>query len=281
MSWSKAISENWLQNLSLYPKQRQRTWWWWCRPAQEVKINGCWYTWQLARGCAFEVYTYIILYQPPFVLNYKLYVEVRTPNFLTIECPLIPSCDIQKKRRVTWWSETTTPEVLGLLGAGGGWKTQRVVRCFVWLDSNRGHLGFPSRYRWQWTNKHQRNVAKNPRLKKSEVYVSSCFLLILGLFLRRKGVSHWSMEFWWWRVQRFDPGILSTGPKFNTLKRGHPQTKSHFSQCSVYLKGLVVSDFCCCCRNPSSGCNTTCRWGSMTLEGSGWIFVEGQFFPAP
>lgn len=119
----------------------------------------------------------------------------------------------------------------------------RVVRCFVWLDSNRGHLGFPSRYRWQWTNRHQRNVAKNPRLKKSEVYVSSCFLFILGLFLRRKGVSHWSMEFWWWRVQRFDPGILSTGPKFNTLKRGHPQTKSHFSQCSVYLKGLVVSDF--------------------------------------
>lgn len=185
--------------------------------------------------CFWSVYIYYII--STTICTYKLYVEVRTLKFLTIECPLIPSCDIQKKRRVTWWSETTTPEVLGLLGAaGGGWKTLHVSWdvLFGWI-SNRGHLGFSSRYRWQWTKKHERNVAKNPRLKKSEVYVSSCFLLILGLFLRRKGVSHWTMEFWWWRVQRFDPGIFSTGPKFNTLKRGHPQTKSHFSQCSLYL----------------------------------------------
>ena len=91
--------------------------------------------------CFRSVYIYYII--STTICTYKLYVEVRTPKFLTIECPLIPSCDIQKKRRVTWWSETTTPEVLGLLGAGGGWKTQRVVRCFVWLDFKPGSPRIP------------------------------------------------------------------------------------------------------------------------------------------
>lgn len=92
--------------------------------------------------CFRSVYIYYII--STTICTYKLYVEVRTPKFLTIECPLIPSCDIQKKRRVTWWSETTNAWGLGSFGCRRRLENpSRVVRCFVWLDFKPGSPRIP------------------------------------------------------------------------------------------------------------------------------------------